>query len=227
MINPMCLSGKRILIYNASTGIDKILIRQIENLEGVVYSYNQYDINLLECELINVINSFGPFDGFVFSLTHSDFRPLQYVKTEIVNKLFNDNFGLFIEAIRVLIKNRGLKNYASVIALSSISSIKGMKAKLVFCSAKAALDAAIRCLAIELAKTNIRVNSIQKGFVDTDFEKNHIQNIVTINEGAEEKRTLLGVSKAIEIANLITFLLSDATMTITGSSIVIDGGYTV
>lgn len=129
--------------------------------------------------------------------------------------------------MRVLKKTRGLKEKASVVALSSISSIRAMKAKMAFCSAKAALDAAVRCLALELADKGIRVNSIQKGVVDADFEKGHIQDITAINDGSAKKMSPLGVTKAIEVANTIAFLLSNATTTITGTSIVIDGGYTL
>ena len=78
-----------------------------------------------------------------------------------------------------------------------------------------------------MADKKIRVNSIQKGVVDTDFEKGHIQDVASINDGEAEKKTPLGPSSAVEIANVVAFLLSDATKTITGTSIVIDGGYTL
>ena len=82
-------------------------------------------------------------------------------------------------------------------------------------------------MAVELADKGIRFNSIQKGVVDTDFEKDHIMDVTAINEGLAEKMTPLGHSTAEEVANVVAFLLSDATRTITGSSIVIDGGYSL
>ena len=127
--------------------------------------------------------------------------------------------------MRSLHKAKGLKEGASVVAMSSISSIRAMKAKMAFCAAKAALDASVRCLAVELACKGIRVNSVQKGGVDVDFEKDHIQNINTLNEEFTSRKQFLGISKAGEVANVVAFLLSDATRTITGTSIVIDGGY--
>ena len=148
------------------------------------------------------------------------------MKPNNVCSIMNDNFGVFVEIIRSLKKNRGLKDNASIVALSSISSIRAMKAKMAFCASKAALDASIRCLAVELLEKGIRVNSVQKGFVDEDFEKGHIQDINAINDGSINK-SILRITKASEIANLIAFLLSDATQTITGTSIVIDGGYTL
>ena len=227
MTNPMELTGKRILIMGEQTGIDEAIVSQTRLFGAEVVEYSQKDITAIETELGKVAKEDGPFDGFVFTLMHSDFRPLQYVRPELVSQILNDNFGLFVEAMRVLRKSRALRIGASIVALSSISSIRAMKAKMAFCSAKAALDASIRCLALELADKRIRVNSIQKGIVDTDFQKGHIQDVTVINNGASEKYAPLGPSSSVEVANLVVFLLSDTTKTITGTSIVLDGGYTL
>ena len=101
-----------------------------------------------------------------------------------------------------------------------------MKAKMAFCSSKAALDAAVKCLAVEFSNKKIRINSIQKGEVDVDFEKTNIQDVVSIR-AENSTKSFLGISSANEISNIVMFLLSDATQTLTGQSIVIDGGYTL
>jgi enoyl-[acyl-carrier-protein] reductase (NADH) len=227
MTNPLNLTGKKILLFGESSGIDEAIASQLNELGASVVPFEQKDINLVESDLKQLAKDKGTFDGFVFTLMHSDFRPLQFVKPELVAEILNDNYLLFVEGMRVLRKSKALKNGASVVALSSISSIRAMKAKMAFCSAKAALDAAVRCLAIELADKSIRINSIQKGVVDADFAKGHIKDVVSINDGAAEKAAPLGVTKAEEVANTVAFLLSDATRTITGTSIVIDGGYTL
>lgn len=227
MINPCELTGKKVLLIGNSTGIDKAIYLQLTELGASVLAYDNLDISVTELSIKELVKSEGCFDGVVFSIVHSDFKPLQYVKPDNVSEILNDNFGLFVEVMRSLKKAKGLNNGASVVAMSSISSIRAMKAKMAFCAAKAALDAAVRCLAVELADKGIRVNSVQKGGVDTDFEKGHIQDIAVINDGATEKLSPLGITKAEEVANVVAFLLSDATKTITGTSIVIDGGYTL
>ena len=223
----MELLGKNILVYGEASRLDEVIVAQLKEFGANVVLFEQMDIALVESELKELVKNSEPFDGFVFTLMHSDFRPLQYVKPELMAEILNDNFALFVEAMRVLRKGKFLKDGASVVALSSISSIRAMKAKMAFCSAKAALDAAVRCLAVELAEKGIRINSIQKGVVDADFVKGHIQNVASINDGAAEKAAPLGVTKAEEVANTIAFLLSNATRTITGTSIVIDGGYSL
>ncbi len=181
----------------------------------------------VDTQIKEIVNVEKQFDGFVFSKTVSDFRPLGMTKHATLEKLMNDNYFLFIDILRTLVKTRALKQGASIVAMSSISSIRSMKAKTAFASAKAALDASVRCLATELADRGIRINTIQKGFVDADLEKGHILSITAINGGAEMARQPLGMTKAEEVGNTVTFLLSDASHTITGTSIVIDGGYTL
>lgn len=223
----MDLTGKKILFISDSSCLDNAIINQIRLLGGTVATCNDIHINNVEEVIKDVSGNYGPFTGLVYGVVHSDFRPLQFVKPALIDSLMQENFGVFIEVMRVLKKVRGLEDGASVVAMSSISSIRAMKAKMAFCSAKAALDAAIRCLAVELGDKGIRLNSVQKGGVDADLDKGHIQDIVSINDNATEKKQILGLTKAEEVANVVAFLLSDAATTITGTSIIIDGGYTL
>lgn len=238
----MSIKGKKIFVIGASTALEKVIVSSlledgasvvIANNEPVEFSntisdvFDIFDHTQIEERIGRLIMQYGKFDGFLYCVTHSDFRPLSTVKHDNLVNIMNENFFSFIDALRTLVKKHGLKEGASVVAISSISSIKAMKAKLAFCSAKAALDAAVRCLAVELASKKIRVNSIQKGIVYEDFSKENIQAITEINGGAEIDKLPLGITNGIEIANTIKFLMSDQTKTLTGTSIVIDGGYTV
>ena len=227
-MNKYDLSGKRILFVGGETGLDKAILKQLQSDEsGDVVVYGQLNVDEIENEIKELVKNNGAFDGVVFNIVHSDFRPLQFVKPDLVNQIMNDNYCVFVEVIRSLKKSRGLNNSASIVAMSSISSIRAMKAKMAFCASKAALDAAVRCLAVELAPQGIRVNTVQKGAVDVDAEKAHIQNVMAVrnDEVSAENLAPLGKVKASEIAEAVAFLLSDAVKTLTGSTIVIDGGY--
>lgn len=215
----MSLSGKRILAVGGVSSLDKAIIQTLQNLGA--------DVCVVEAGL-DVTNEFGDivFDGFFWGCVHSDFRPLKMISHENMEQIMNDNYFGFIDMLRDLIKQKRIAKNASIVAMSSISSIRAMKAKMAFSAAKAALDASIRSLAVELAPKGIRINSIQKGAVDVDFEKGHIQAVSTLNEDMAG-RQVLGLTTSEEVANLVAFLLSDATKTMTGTSIVIDGGYTL
>lgn len=224
------LRGKRILFVGGETGLDNAILSKLKEstTEEYVTLYDQLNVANIEADLKGLVKNGGSFDGVVFNIVHSDFRPLQFVKPELVTQIMNDNYGVFIEVIRSLKKCRGFNPGASIVAMSSISSIRAMKAKMAFCASKAALDAAVRCLAVELAPQGIRVNTIQKGSVDVDSQKSHIQDVMAVRgEGAtNESQAPLGKVKAEEIAETVVFLLSDAVKTMTGTTIVIDGGFT-
>lgn len=218
-MNPMSLSGKRILAVGGGSSLDKAIIQRLQELGADVCVMEAGSDVAAECGAV-------AFDGFFWGCVHSDFRPLKMVSHENLEQIMNDNYFSFIDLFRDLMKRKLIANNASIVAMSSISSIRAMKAKMAFSGAKAALDASIRSLAVELAPKGIRINSIQKGAVDVDFEKGHIQAVNSLNEDMTG-RQVLGLTTAEEVANLVAFLLSDATKTMTGTSIVIDGGYTL
>lgn len=229
-MNSYDLCGKRILMIGGDTGLDNAILTKLKECaaEKSVSFYNQLNVANIEADVKNLVKEGGSFDGVVFNIVHSDFRPLQFVKPELVNEIMNDNYGVFVEVVRSLKKCRGLNTGASIVAMSSISSTRAMKAKMAFCASKAALDAAVRCLAVELAPQGIRVNTIQKGSVDVDSQKSHIQDVMAVRseESTNENVAPLGVVSAEEIAETVAFLLSDAVKTMTGTTVVIDGGYT-
>ena len=216
MTNPMSLTGKKILAVGGGSSLDKAIINTLQELGAELCVVE--DTAAVMGDLV--------FDGLFWGCVHSDFRPLKMVSHDNMAQIMNDNYFAFIDLLRDLLKRKAIAKNASIVAMSSISSIRAMKAKMVFSAAKAALDASVRSLALELAPKGIRINTIQKGAVDVDFEKDHIQAVSAINEEMAS-RQVLGLTSAAEVANLVAFLLSDATRTMTGTSIVIDGGYTL
>ena len=216
MTNPMTLNGKSILVVSSNSSLDNTIVRVLQELGAKTFVVDN----------VSNINGDAVFDGFFWGCVHSDFRPLKMVSHENMEQIMNDNYFAFIDVLRDLIKRKAIAMNASIVAMSSISSIRAMKAKMAFSAAKAALDASVRSLALELAPKGIRINTIQKGAVDVDFEKGHIQAVNSLNEDMTG-RQVLGLTTASEVANLVAFLLSDATKTMTGTSIVIDGGYTL
>lgn len=167
------------------------------------------------------------FKGVVFGETKGGVRPVKMLKDNFIREMFEANVFSFFDLIRSLLKTKHLAQGSSVVALSSVSSVKGLKSKSVYSASKAALDAAVRGVAAELAPQGIRVNSILKGWVDADMSLDFIQSNMKLSNGSDYEQQLLGAIKPDEIANLVTFLLSDKVRSITGTNIIIDGGYTL
>lgn len=204
-------------------GIEKIDVSNHPN----VISYSPNEADSIEEIVSDKLPRDMTYDGVIFALGIGGVRPAKMNSASFVREMFEENVFNFLEICRVLIKKRSLSKGGSIVALSSVSSIKGLKSKSVYSASKAALDAAVRGLAAELSTKKIRVNSIRKGWVSSDMNLSFIESNRSISAKDDFQNQLLGPIHPEEIAHLVTFLLSDKLRTLTGQSIVVDGGYTL
>ena len=172
-----------------------------------------------------VVEQYGKLDGLVHCAGISSRKPLNVLSKESFSKVMDVNFFSFVELVKQCAKKKHINDGASIVVMSSISSIHGYKAKTEYCVSKAAVDAFVRCMALELVDRKIRVNSVMAAEVLTPMAMKARETNATV--GATDFTAPLGPSEPYEVANTIVFLLSNATKTITGTSILIDGGATV
>jgi NAD(P)-dependent dehydrogenase (short-subunit alcohol dehydrogenase family) len=133
------------------------------------------------------------------------------------------NFYSFVDLVRLFSKNKYSEG-GSVIGISSLAAQLPRAYELPYIASKAAMNAAIPCMAIELASLGIRVNGIMPGIVNT--------KMITAQQTEEQEAfnekminmTLLGAAEPDDIASVISFLLSDDSKMITGRVIPVDGG---
>lgn len=241
--------GKTIIVTGAGSGIggETAIILSQQGAKVVMLDLNEEGLNKTLaamtgwghitriCDLTNfdalpalvkdIVKMTGAVDGFVHCAGVSSRKPLNVLKAKGFQKVMDVNFYSFVELARILTKKEYMNDGSSIVVMSSVSSIRGYKAKSEYCVSKAAVDAFVRCMALELANRRIRVNSVMPAEVLTPLA----QKAREINEavGASNFNAPLGPSEPCEVANTIAFLLSDATRTITGTSIIIDGGLTI
>ena len=246
MIN---LKGKIILITGAGSGIGRetaIIVSRLGGQvlmldlseEGLSETYNllegnghqKYVVDLTDFSVFpdllkSIVDEYGTISGLVHCAGISSRKPLNVLRSKGFEKLMSINFYSFIELVKYITKKKNFMDGGSIVVMSSISSFKGYKAKTEYCVSKAAVDAFVRCAALELAERKIRINSVMPAEVLTPLAL----KARAINEslGVKEFDSPLGATEPYEVANLIAFLLSDATKTITGTSILIDGGATI
>ena len=89
MDNYIGLSGKHILLYESGSGLDRTISCRLKELGASITSFRIENAEDVESCFKEMVNEDGAFDGFVFSITHSDFRPLQFVKPNLVNNPFS------------------------------------------------------------------------------------------------------------------------------------------
>ena len=180
------------------------------------------DANAVADAVAQVVDEYGIIDGLVHCAGVSSRKPLNVLSRDGFSKVMDVNFYSFVELVRQSVKKNRIHIGGSIVVMSSISSIRGYKAKTEYCVSKASVDAFVRCMALELAPRHIRINSVMAAEVLTPLALKARELNQSI--GASEFNAPLGPSEPYEVANTIAFLLSDATKTITGSSLLIDGG---
>lgn len=154
--------------------------------------------------------------------------PLRAVSNEQYEKVMRINTQAGLNLAKVFVSKQGhdLEQQGSIVFVSSVYGVVGSAANVAYATSKAAIIGMTKALAIEFANKNIRVNCVAPGFIKT----NMADGVNTMFDAAYaeriEKMHPLGWGEAIDIANGIAFLLSDASKWTTGAVFNIDGGFT-
>ena len=131
----------------------------------------------------------------------------------------------FMGLVSQLVRNGWLADSASVVALSSASAHRGVAGMSAYSAAKAAIEAAVRSLAVELAP-KVRVNAIAAGAVKTAMHDRVTKRLADGGEAYNLKHPL-GIGSPDDVAAAAAFVLSGASRWMTGQTLVLDGGYSI
>ncbi len=131
--------------------------------------------------------------------------------------------GVFLgmkNIIPEMIKNKD----GSVINVSSIFGKVGSEMGAVYHAAKGSITTLTKAAAIQYASNNVRVNSVHPGFLETNMTKK-LHNKPGVREQRNDSTPLGRIGNPIDVAYGILYLASDESSWVTGSELVIDGGY--
>ena len=182
---------------------------------------NLKDINTLASA---VHKQFGKIDMLLINAGITKVAPIESTSEEMFDEVMDVNFkgAFFTLSMFIPFLNDG----ASVVFLSSTSATISPPNASVYAASKAALNAVMKIAAVELAPRKIRVNAVSPGPVATE-----IMDKLGLDENIENQMVnsipLLRFGKPYEVASLITYLLSDEALFITGSEFLIDGGQSI
>ena len=245
--NPFTLEGKTILVTGASSGIGRataiecskmgarviITGRNEERLEETYRNLQKADHKFIVSDLgeengiQNLVSQLPAIDGVVHCAGITSNLPFQFATREKFDSIMDVNFYAPVEISRLSIKAKKLNKNSSIVFISSISGVFTSSVALsIYSASKGAINGLIKGLALDLASKGIRVNSVNPGIVETNIFDS---GVITTEQLAVErnKYPLKRYGKPEEIAHAVIYLLSDASSWVTGSNIVIDGGYTL
>jgi NAD(P)-dependent dehydrogenase (short-subunit alcohol dehydrogenase family) len=247
MYNPFTLKEKTVFVSGASSGIGKAIAiecsrmganmcitgRNTERLNSTfsqleVGSHIQLVADLQTDEGIKtIVETMPSLDGIVHCAGIAKPIPFQFSGKEVLNEIMGINFYSPAILSQQLLKNKKINKRASIVFISSVSGVLcSSVGGSLYSASKGAINGLVKGMALDLAPKMIRVNTVNPGMIDTDI---FAAGTITQEQLREDvnRYPLKRYGKPEEVAFSVIYLLSDASAWVTGSSLLIDGGYTL
>lgn len=248
MWNPYDFKGKRIIVTGATSGIGKATAIRLsqQGAEVCVFARNKEKMqNVLEqlqgtghrCyqkdfseagdyrEIFDDIVADGhKIDGLVHCAGMAKILPVGMLSKKNMDESMTVNLYSFVEMVSLLSKKK-YHERASVVGVSSISTIYPQKCQSIYVATKAAMNTIVTSMAMELAEKEIRINTVMPSSTNTEMLQEAFENKTEKQINDILSQQVLGLIEPEDVADVILFLLSDASRIITGREIYADGGF--
>ena len=244
----MRFEGKSVLVTGGSRGIGKGIALRFAELGaarvGVSYLRNDRAAEDTAKELQDLgaepvllrgnigdpekaaalVDQIGPLDVIVSNAATGVIRPALEIEEKHWDWTLNANARALLTLVRQAASS--LQPGASVIAISSLGSTRVLDDYVVVGVSKAALEALVRYLAVELAPRGVRVNAVSAGLVETGALEyfNNRDEMLEYYKRRTPAGRLVGPR---DVADVVCFLASPAADMIRGQTVVVDGGYSI
>jgi len=219
----LAIKGIKVIAnYNRSEKEAQNLKEELQN-QGINIDIFKADVSKREDghKLVEfAIQKYGKIDILVNNAGISEYKLFTDETDEDWNRVINTNlysaFMMSQEVIPNMIHNKS----GGIINISSIWGQVGASLEVIYSVSKAGIDGLTKSLAKELAPSNIRVNSIAPGIIDTDMNKNFSEEDI---KAIEEEIPLNRIGLPKDIAKCVNWLINDTYTT--GQVISINGGW--
>lgn len=241
--------GRAILVTGASSGIgqaiacllaqsgEKVLLsgRNVEALEACAHSIGHDQAVVLPHELKDmsesaawmseVVRTWGPLKGLVHSAGIRNVMPLRLLKQGPMEAEWRLHVEVPLGLIQGFRSRRPKGMPGSIVLVSSVMGLVGAPSQTSYSAAKSAMCGLVKSAALELAPEGIRVNAVAPGCVLTDMLASFKAKLTEEQFTQVIAAHPLGLGSPVDVAHAVRFLLGDTARWITGTTLVVDGGY--
>jgi enoyl-[acyl-carrier protein] reductase III len=179
--------------------------------------------NVTSSRVAEQVEALGPLDVLVHNAATGVIRPALETEDKHWDWTLNANARALLGLVRVAAP--AMPQGASVVALSSLGSVRVLPNYTLVGVSKAALEALVRYLAVELAPRGIRVNAVSAGVVETGALEHFPNREEMLASGAGNPAGRLVMPD--DVAGVVSFLCSPDAEMIRGQTVVIDGGWSL
>ena len=213
-------------LRNIDTGSD--LVRQIEGMgrRALPLQMDMTRMDQIQQAISDTVAHFGRLDILV---NNAGIAPENYAENVIESDFdatltvnLKGTFFASQAAGRVMIG----QNYGRIINLGSQAGFVALPTESIYCMTKAAISHLTKCLAVEWGKYNITVNTVAPTFIFTPGTEDYLADPVHRADVVERIAALHRIGEPVEVAGAVVFLASPAATLITGTTLMIDGGWT-
>lgn len=172
---------------------------------------------------------FGRVDALINNAaTNPHFGPLLETPEAAIDKTIEVNLKGYLSTARAYVAHlRSRKaTHGSIVNIASVVGLRAAPMQGIYGMTKAAVISMTQTLAFELGGSNIRVNAIAPGLVETRFASAIVQN-PTLRDHIVKRSPLARHAQPVEIAAAAVYLSSRAASFVTGHTMVVDGGFTI
>lgn len=245
--NPFSLKEKNILVTGASSGIGRGIAIECSKMGAqlIITGRNENRLNetmsLLEGQwhktiiadlaeqggLAYLVDQLPKLDGLVLNAGIVEMKPVSFATQKFFEKIYNINLFAPIELFRLIVKKKLFNSGFSVVAIDSVAGSGDFApGNSIYGSGKAALKSFLKYASLEYSSKNVRINTISPGMIITPLQTNGEVEIEQL-EKIISQLPINRFGQPEDIAFTTIFLLSSASSYITGTDIVVDGGYTI
>jgi 3alpha(or 20beta)-hydroxysteroid dehydrogenase len=194
---------------------------------GAAAHFTRHDVSdpaSWESLVSSVNDRFGPVSVLVNNAGILRFGEVDTMPLEEAQLIWNVNIAGCYLGMQAVVPTMKAQRLGSIINASSVEGLAGMGSVVAYCGSKWAIRGMTKAASHELARRNIRVNSVHPGMIDTPMTRVHGGDAAM--EFGASKIPMRRVGTPADIAPTYVFLASDESSYITGAEIAVDGGVT-